>query len=235
MSGYMSGLLNGKPCWSPSARTREYEFGPAATSETENQAILREAAQLVADAVRRGLARRADETTLTEEQAGAILDKATSGGLFRRRAPRKMRYCKCGELMGNRALKCTACWDRERQPRIRAPKPHKVRFCGCGVQLPTAWSQRCIDCSRPMRPCTACGTIFRPKEKSAKACSRTCLQTLLSQAQLARVKTTVKIPCMVCGIEFANYRKGKGPRKTCSMECKRKVAQLNARNFKAKK
>lgn len=229
MSGGIVGLLNGKPCWSPAARTRDYEFGPSVKVETENQALLREAAQVVADAVQRGLVRRAEENTLSEAQVGAILEKA-SVVVFKPKLPKRTALCACGELMGCRAVKCKQCWAVTK--RIRAAKPRKTKHCGCGVVLTAAWGKKCIDCSRPMRPCTACGTVFRPKEKSAKACSRTCLQTLLSQAQHARIKTTVKIPCMVCGMEFANYRASKRPRKTCSMDCKRKVAQLNAKNFK---
>jgi len=228
MSGGIVGFLNGKPCWSPAARTRDYEFGPSVKIETENQALLREAAQVVADAVQRGLVRRAEENTLSEAQVGAILEKASV--VFKPKLPKRTALCACGELMGRRAAKCKQCWAATK--RIRAEKPRKTKHCGCGVVLTAVWGKKCADCSRPMRPCKACGTVFRPREKSAKACSRECLQVLLAAAVKARTKQKEKTQCVICGVLFTNYRNGSKPRKTCSMACKRKITQENARKYK---
>jgi hypothetical protein len=58
MSG-MNGSMNGKPCWSPAARTRVFDFGLGSEPEDERDAILAEAAELVRAGIRAGLVKPA--------------------------------------------------------------------------------------------------------------------------------------------------------------------------------
>lgn len=213
-AGGLYGTQNGRPCYSPAARTRSIEFEPVTTAE-ENRALLAEAPRLVRAAKAAGLVLLADPREKVTSTSGVDLSemaalvqravhaglishgkhgektcrcgmpisktKAACGTCIRKNSTAGKKPCKCGKMISVKAVQCKHCWWEA--PKNRAPyqpKPPKVRFCGCGVQLPGPKSQKCIDCSRPMRPCAHCGTMFRPKENPIKACSPKCSKALIA-------------------------------------------------------
>jgi hypothetical protein len=169
------GSMNGKPCWSPAARTRVFDFGAAVEPDDERDAILAEAAKLVRAGIQAGLVERAEEPKAPKAQ------KHAQGWRFTH-----CTECRVGFFRNKIGFtKCAAC----RLPAVVCfcgktfqPKGHKEKSCSkeCARARQLATFQashnankkpevlaECIIC-REMKPRRQAGSTF------AKTCSKEC-------------------------------------------------------------
>lgn len=138
--------MNGKPCYSPSARTRMFEFGASVEPDSEREAILAEAAELVRAGVQAGLVKRAEEPLPTQPP------KREKYG----RGWRSVTCIQCGTgfYRGHVGItKCGSC-------RLRT----RVCFCGVTFQPQHNKAQSCSsECSKARQIAT-----FRAKHGADK-------------------------------------------------------------------
>jgi hypothetical protein len=195
MSG-MNGSMNGKPCWSPAARTRVFEFGGALEPDNEREAILAEAAELVRAGIKAGLVQ-----TAQTPKPPKIPKKEKYG-----KGWRDCRCEKCGILFvrGNIGItKCSVCRLGTRVcfcGKTFQPLQNKAQSCSleCSKARQIATFQanhgadtkpvilaECIICHH-MKPRRQAGSTF------AKTCSKECASVYRKQkgAEYKQFRTT---------------------------------------------
>jgi len=195
MSG-MNGLMNGKPCWSPAARTRVFDFGLTSEPDDERQAILAEAADLVRAGVRAGLVQPAESAKPTRppktEKYGRgwrSINCAQCGISFFRGhigitkcsvCRLGTRVCFCGKTfqpLQNKTQSCSAECSKARQ--IATFQANH------GADTKPVILLECIICHQ-MRPRRQAGSTF------AKTCSKECASVYRKQkgAEYKQSRTT---------------------------------------------
>jgi len=174
MSG-MNGMMNGKPCWSPAARTRVFEFGSAVETYDERESILAQAAELVRAGIKAGLVERAEVPNAPKPEKQVAAWRFTS-----------CEKCGIGFFRANiGTTKCAVC---RLAPvvcfcgKTFQPTKHKEKSCSkqCSRARQIATFQtshnankkpqvlaECIIC-RQMKPRRQAGETF------AKTCSKPC-------------------------------------------------------------
>ena len=195
MSG-MNGMMNGKPCWSPAARTRVFEFGSAVETDDERESILAEAAELVRAGIKAGLAEPAEAP---KEAKVPKKEKYGTGWKFI-----NCSQCMIGFFRGNIAItKCAVC---RIEPKVCfcgktfQPLQNKTQSCSAecakarqiasfrakhGADTKPVILAECIIC-REMKPRRQAGSTF------AKTCSKECASVYRKQkgAEYKQSRTT---------------------------------------------
>jgi hypothetical protein len=178
MSGHMVGLLNGKPCWSPSARTKEWDFGPAVEPEDDNLSLMAAAPQLIRDAVKKGLIKLPDPTVAKAAKLGSRSVWATCS------------VCRCEYSRDKFATetRCRVC----RLPRKTCkqcgvefqPQQRKQVVCGmaCRIELARIAAQTRVVGTVTV-PCAWCGNMFerRAGDVRIKHCGAACGHKTMAQ------------------------------------------------------
>jgi len=178
MSGFFAGTINGKPCWSPSARTRSADFGTACDPEEQRLALLAEAADLVRAGVRAGLVQPAEAPkpvkppktekygagwrTINCEKCGISFYRGHVGITKCGSCRLGTRVCFCGkefQPLQNKAQSCSPQCAKARQI-----ASFKARH---GADTKPVILAECIICHQ-MRPRRQAGATF------AKTCSKEC-------------------------------------------------------------
>jgi len=195
MSG-MHGMMNGKPCWSPAARTRVFEFGSALEPDDEREAILAEAAELVRAGIKAGLVEPAEAPKAVKppktQKYGAgwrTINCAQCGiGFFRGNISITkcgscrlgIRVCFCGKTfqpLQNKAQSCSLECSKARQ--IATFQANH------GADTKPVILAECIICHH-MKPRRQAGSTF------AKTCSKECASVYRKQkgAEYKQSRTT---------------------------------------------
>lgn len=194
MSGYFAGTINGKPCWSPSARTRSSDFGGPSEPEDERLALLAEAADLVRAGVWAGLVQPA------ENPKPARPPKREKYGAGWRQI--NCAQCGIGFFRGNiNITKCSVC---RLEPRVcfcgKTFQPTQNKAQSCSVECAKARQiasfkarhgadtkpvilAECIICHQ-MKPRRQAGSSF------AKTCSKECASVYRKQKSTEHNQTT---------------------------------------------
>jgi hypothetical protein len=183
MSG-MNGSMNGKPCWSPAARTRVFDFGLGSEPEDERDAILAEAAKLVRAGIKAGLVKPA-------QAPKSINHKKEKYG----KGWRDYRCEQCKTLFVRGRIDITKCSVCRLETRVCfcgkefQPLQNKAQSCSVACakarQIATFHANRdankkpdilleCIIC-REMKPRRQAGSTF------AKTCSKECASVYRKQ------------------------------------------------------
>ena len=171
MSGHMVGLLNGKPCWSPSARTKDWDFGPVMEPDDDNLSLMAAAPQLVRDAVKKGLIKFPNPNEVATAKLGSRSVMATC------------QTCKCEFSRDKFSIEpqCNVC----RIPRKTCkqcgnefqPVRRKQLVCGmaCRIELARIAAQSRVVGTVTV-PCAWCGNMFerRAGEVRIKHCGAAC-------------------------------------------------------------
>ena len=185
MSGYFAGTINGKPCWSPSARTRSADFGMACDPEEQRLALLAEAADLVRAGIRAGLVQPADLPKppkppksqkygpgwrdINCEKCGILFYRG-HGGITKCASCRLgTRVCFCGttfQPQHNKAQSCSVECAKARQVASFKAKH--------GADTKPVILAECIICHQ-MKPRRQAGSTF------AKTCSKECASVYRKQ------------------------------------------------------
>jgi hypothetical protein len=170
----MNGSMNGKPCWSPAARTRVFEFGGALEPDDEREAILAEAAELVRAGIKAGLVEAAETP---REAKVPKKEKYGTGWRFI-----NCSQCRIGFFRGNIGItKCAVC-------RLGT----RICFCGKTFQPLQNKAQSCsAECSKArqiatfrakhgadtkpviLAECIICKEM-KPRRQSGATFARTC-------------------------------------------------------------
>jgi hypothetical protein len=195
MSG-MNGMMNGKPCYSPSARTRMFEFGASVEPDSEREAILAEAAELVRAGVQAGLVKRAEEPLPAQppkkEKYGrgwrSVTCTQCGTGFYRGHVG----ITKCGSCrLGTRVCFCGKTFQpTQYKTQSCSPQCAKARQIASfrakhGADTKPAILAECIICHQ-MRPRRQAGGTF------AKTCSKECASVYRRQkgAEYKQSRTT---------------------------------------------
>jgi len=195
MSG-MNGSMNGKPCWSPAARTRVFDFGTSVEPDSEREAILAEAADLVRAGIRAGLVQPADLPKppkppksqkygvgwrdINCEKCGISFYRG-HGGITKCASCRLgIRVCFCGKTfqpLHNKTQSCSLECSKARQ--IATFQANH------GADNKPVILAECIICHQ-MKPRRQAGSTF------AKTCSKECASVYRKQkgAEYKQSKTT---------------------------------------------
>ena len=189
-------MMNGKPCWSPAARTRVVEFGSAVEIDDEREAILAEAAELVRAGIRAGLVQPAELPKPAKppksqkygpswrdincEKCGILFYRG-HGGITKCSVCRLgTRVCFCGKTfqpLQNKAQSCSPQCAKARQIASFRAKH--------GADRKPAILAECIICHQ-MKPRRQAGSTF------AKTCSKECASVYRKQkgAEYKQSRTT---------------------------------------------
>jgi hypothetical protein len=195
MSG-MNGMMNGKPCWSPAARTKVFDFGLGLEPEDEREAILAEAAELVRAGVRAGLVQPAESSKPARppkrEKYGAgwrQINCAQCGiGFFRGHigitkcsvCRLGTRVCFCGKTFQPLQNKAQSC-----SPECSKARQIATFQANHGADTKPVILAECIICHQ-MKPRRQAGSTF------AKTCSKECASVYRKQkgAEYKQFRTT---------------------------------------------
>lgn len=178
MSGFFAGTINGKPCWSPSVRTRSADFGMACDPEEQRLALLAEAADLVRAGVRAGLVQPAEAPkpvkppksqkygagwrTINCEKCGISFYRGHVGITKCGSCRLGTRVCFCGttfQPQHNKAQSCSVACAKARQ--VASFKANH------GADKKPVILSECIICKQ-MKPRRQSGATY------AKTCSKEC-------------------------------------------------------------
>lgn len=169
MSGH-HGTMNGKPCWSPSARTKDFDFAPA-EPEDDHLAVLAEAAKLVKRAIAQGLIKPPDYVEQRAKKLGSRSEWATCQTCrceFTRDKLGKEPKCQVCRLAKKTCKRCGI----EFQPQQR-----KQVVCGMACRTELARTVAQIRMTGTVTvPCAWCGNPFnrRAQDMRKTNCSKEC-------------------------------------------------------------
>lgn len=238
MMGGNHGLMNGKPCWSPSAPQR---WDDSWTVKEDAPLNLAQAARIVADAKRRGLIREPkEEKPLTKAQLlasfPAAIEAAIKAGLVQR-PPEKHKQegrCICGSRTRKGKEFCSiACVNKHVQRRI------PTKLCGCGATI-HFHAKSCTACKKSKeieKTCAVCSVKFTTAGK-AQCCSVACGNRLTGRrvSVIFRQKHGTKpdVTCNVCGAQIPwRYSAPGKPALSCQGACTKEAQRrrVTARNL----
>jgi len=192
----INGSMNGKPCWSPAARTRSADFGGPSDLDDERLALLAEAADLVRAGVRAGLVQPAEAPKVAKApktqkygtgwrsincaQCGISFFRGHIGITKCAVCRLGTRICFCGKTfqpLQNKAQSCSLECSKARQ--IATFQANH------GADTKPVILAECIICHQ-MRPRRQAGSTF------AKTCSKECASVYRKQkgAEYKQSRTT---------------------------------------------
>lgn len=191
----MHGMMNGKPCYSPSARTRVFEFGAGLEPDDEREAILAEAAALVRAGIKAGLVKPAQASKTINhkkekygkgwrdyrcEQCKTLFVRGRIDITKCSTCRLGTRVCFCGnkfQPLQNKAQSCSVACAKARQIASFRAKH--------GADTKPVILAECIICHQ-MRPRRQAGSTF------AKTCSKECASVYRKQkgAEYKQSRTT---------------------------------------------